>query len=168
MRAQGLLPAATTERRWARNPTVAMPDGPAATSALLAKITPRQPYTASRASLWASRAEWYSSGANQENLGSDDSPSDNSIFLSFETLGANRKCIVWFDLSVYGPGSSSVTLGGTGNPSVAVVTNQATGGQRMWIPLALTALSDGRAYAWMAPSKPGEGGDWYGAEVYGL
>jgi hypothetical protein len=165
MRAEGLLPATTTERRWAPDPTIVKP---AVDSGLIAKVDARRPYSAGKASLVVARPQYYATGANPGIDLIDDSPNLNTIFLSFETLGANRKCIAWFDLSVFGPGTRSFTLGATGNPSTVVVTNQATGGVRTWVPLALTSLADGRAYAWMAPTKSGDGGTWFATEVYGL
>jgi hypothetical protein len=162
MRAQGLLPATTTETRWAPDPTLVQP----AAAAALAQIDPRRPYTAGRASLSASAPQFFSTGIGEVSI--RDEAGLNAIFFNFQTLGANRKCIAWFDLRVYGPGSTSLTLGGTGNPSTVVVTNQATAGQKVSVPYALTALPDGRASAYVVPSFPTHGGVWYGTTVYGL
>lgn len=90
-----------------------------------------------------------------------------ALFVSFAGLGSNRKLIAWFDVRVFGPAATSLAIG-TGNPSMTVVTNQATGGHRVSIPFGMTATSDGRAYAFLVPTLTGHGGAWFGTSMYGF
>ena len=164
LRAAGLLPERTTEQIWTPNAADVQP-----TVAALAQLDPRHPYTAGKASMTAYGPQWFHTGGSADvSIRSQAGSLSGIVYFTFSNLGANRKCIVWFDLRVNGPSGSSITLGGSGNPSTVVVTFQATGGQRTWVPLALTASSSGQAIAYMVPTLSGHGGAWYGSSVYGL
>lgn len=164
LRSAGLLPAKTTERTWSPDPDQVQP----ATAALLAELTPNKPYAAGKASMFTYGPQWFSSGTGSLNEVSIRTSGGFSgvIYFHFNGLGANRKCIAWLDLRVYG--GSSLAIGGTGNPSTVVVTAQATGGQRTWVPFALTAGSGGTAICYLVPTLTGQGGAWYGISLYGL
>jgi hypothetical protein len=164
LRSAGLLPERPTEVLWKPNPADVQPSAAAA----LAQIDPRHPFTSSRASMSAFGPQWFTTGAPEVSIRSQMGSLNGVIYLNFSTLGANRKCIAWFDLLVYGPTGSSLTLGGTGNPSTVVVSQAATGGQRTWVPFALTASSSGQATAYIVPTLSGHGGAWYGTTLYGL
>jgi hypothetical protein len=164
MRAEGWLPSNPTETRW--NPVGA----PVRTraSVVLAQVSPRHPFTAGRATLLVMAPVWYAAGSG---VGSGEMFMKNTgslgtiAYFTFENLGANAKCIAWFDIQVNAPASSSFTLSGTGNPSTLIVTNQATNGQRVSVPLVLTALPDGRAYCTMFLTQLGHAGSWFCATV---
>jgi hypothetical protein len=164
MRAQGLLPSSTTETRWS---PAGAPVRTRATTAL-AQCSPRYPFTEGRATVLVMGPQWYTPGfgvglgeVSMRNAGSLGS----IAWFTFENLGANATCIAWFDMQVLGPASTSFTLTGTGNPSTLVVTNQASSGQRVSVPLFLTATPDGRAYCTMYPTKLGHTGMWFGTRV---
>jgi hypothetical protein len=164
LRAQGMLPETTTERAWTPNPGVVQP-----IAAPLVQLDPRKPYVAGKGDLTVFEPQWYASNGTPEvSIRSQPGGFASVIYTGFAGLGANRKCIAWFDLRVYSGASTSITLGGSGNPSTVVVTNQATGGQRTWVPLALTANASGTALAYMVPTLNGHGGAWYGVSLYGL
>ncbi len=164
LRADGLLPATTTETIYVRDAAQVQPS-----FASLAQIDPRRTHTPGRASLSISGATWFftndSSGEASIKSGTGQF---SAIFLSFVGLGANRKLIGWFDLRVFGPGSSSLTIGGSGNPSTVVVSNQQTGGARTSVPFAMTATADGRATAYIVGTLNGHGGSWYGTTLWGF
>jgi hypothetical protein len=162
LRAVGLLPERTTEVLWTPNPDDVQPN-----FAALAQIDVQHPFSFGHASMTSYGAQWVATGGSAEvSIRSHTGSLDGMIFLNFTGLGANRKCIAWVDLRVYG--GSSLTLGGTGNPSTVVVSSASTGGQRTSVPLALTAMSNGQASAYVVPTLAGQGGVWYSTIVYGL
>jgi hypothetical protein len=164
LRAEGLLPETTTDRVWTPNPGVVQP-----ITAPLVQLDPRKPYIAGKGDLSVFEPQWYlTNGVPEVSIRSQPGAFASVIWVGFSGLGANRKCIAWFDLLVYGPASTSISLGGSGNPSTVVVTHQATAGQRTWVPLALTASASGTALAFMIPTLTGHGGRWHATQLYGL
>lgn len=164
LRADGLLPATTTQTIYVRDPAQVQP-----AFASLAQIDPRRTHTPGRASLSISGATWFfTNDTGGEAAIQSGTGQFSAIFLSFSGLGANRKLIGWFDVRVFGPGSSSLTIGGSGNPSTVVVSNQQTGGARTSVPFAMTATADGRATAYLVGSLTGHGGSWYGTTLWGF
>ncbi|MGS0684929.1 hypothetical protein ACVBEQ_07225 [Nakamurella sp. GG22] len=161
---QGLLPVSTTERVWTREDAQQQP-----AVGLLAVIDPKHTFAAGKMSLSVSNPDsFYTNDVGGDVVLRSRVGTFTSLFLAFNGLGSNRKLLAWFDVRVFGPGSTSLTIGGTGNPSTTVVTNQATGGQRVTIPFGMTATSDGRAYAYVVPTLTGHAGSWYGTSVYGF
>jgi hypothetical protein len=164
LRAQGLLPATTTETIFRPDPAQVQP-----VVAPLAQLEPNKPFVAGKARCSTFDPQWVITGPAQEVAIYDDPGLPGGvIYFSFQGLGANRKCVAWFDLRVYGPGSSSLTIGGSGNPSVVKVTNSATSGQRVWVPFAFTATAGGEGILYLVPSQVASGGVWFGTSVYGF
>src|SRR5262245_38721437 len=162
LRAEGLLPETTSERLWAPNPGVVLP-----IAAPFVQLDPRKPYIAGKGDITVFGPQWYATvGTPEVSIRSTPGGFSSVIYFGFSGLGANRKCIAWFDLRVYSGASTALVLGGSGNPSTVVVTNGATGGQRTWVPLALTANASGNAVAYMVPSQTGHGGVWFATQLY--
>lgn len=90
------------------------------------------------------------------------------VWFDFRNLGANRNLVAWIELRVNPPGPTTFRLGGSGNPTSILVSNQGTGGQRTIIPLTLKSGSDGRAIAFVTPTEPGAGGAWYSTTLFGF
>lgn len=164
LREQRLLPETTTEKLWTPDDAQQQPS-----FAALAQLDPKHTFTPGRSSLSASNADsFYTNELTGELSLRSRAGAFTALFVSFAGLGSNRKLIAWFDVRVFGPAATSLTIGGTGNPSTTVVTNQATGGQRVSIPFGMTATSDGRAYAFLVPTLTGHGGSWFGTSLYGF
>jgi len=164
LREQQLLPAAGKEIPWTKADARPLPS-----FAALAQVDPKHTFKSGHFSLSISNAEslFTNEVTGQLHLRSR-AGVFTALFVSFAGLGANRKILAYFDVQVFGPGSNSVTIGGTGNPSNSVVSNQATGGQRVSIPYGMTATSDGKAYAFLVPTLTGNSCAWYGTSVYGF
>jgi hypothetical protein len=164
LREQRLLPESDRETQWTKADAKPVPS-----FAALAQVDPKHTFKAGQFSLSVSNADGFFTNdvAGQLTLRSQ-AGAFTALFLSFAGLGANRKVLAYFDIQVFGPASNSITIGGTGNPSTAVVTNQATGGQRLNIPFGMTATSDGRAYAYLVPTLTGNSCAWYGTSLYGF
>ena len=167
MRALGMLPERTTDRVWVPDPADIQP-----AFGLLCQIDPRTPFAAGKASLSAYNPQWFSTSAGAQpevSIRSKSGGPSGVIYFNFSGLGAGRKCVAWVDMVVYSsPAGSAITMGATGNPSQVVVTSASTGGKRVSVPLAMTASSDGTAFAYFVPTLTGHGGAWYGTTVYGL
>lgn len=164
LREQKLLPDSTTEARWTPDDAQQQPS-----FAALAQLDPKHTFTPGRSSLSVANAEsFYTNDSAGTLILRSRAGAFTALFVSFFGLGANRKLISFFDVQVFGPASTSITIGGTGNPSTTVVSNQATAGQRVSIPFAMTATSDGRAYAYLVPSLTGHSGAWFGTSLYGI
>ena len=164
LRQQGLLPASTTERVYQRDPVDVQPS-----FAALAQISPRNAYIAGRASMSVSGPQWFIAGDNAE-IGFRWVPGTfgSIVWLEFRNLGANRNLLIYIELRVNPPGAVTFILGGTGNPTSTLVSNQSTGDVRTFIPLSLKSTADGRAIAYVTPQQPDYGGAWYSATLYGF
>jgi hypothetical protein len=160
-RAAGLLPERVTDRVWKPDPAQVQP-----AFGLLSTLTPKAPFTA-KGYLSATRPDYFQAG-NTPYIAMQSKPGifDGVVWHSFNGLGANRQCIIWLSLRVYG--ASSLIIGGTGNPSQLTVSHANTGGQTVSVPFGMTATSDGRAYLYIVPAQDNQGGEWYSSSLYGL
>jgi len=164
-RAQGLVPSETTDRLY-KPQAVQVPAG----VATLAQTSPRAPFIAGRAQMSVSGPQWVIAGDTAE-IGFRWNPGTffgSIVWFDFRNLGANRKLVAWIELRVSPPGPTTFRLGGSGNPTSVLVSNQGTGGQRTIVPLALKSGSDGRAIAFVTPTEPGAGGVWYATTLFGF
>ncbi len=161
LRAAGLLPARPAEQLWRPDASQVQP-----AFAPLTTLTPRVPFTP-KGYLSATRPDDFHAGTNP-NVTMQTRPGvfDGVVWHSFSGVGANRQCIMWVSLRVFG--GSSLVIGGTGNPSTLTVTASATGGQQVSIPFGLTATSDGRVYTYLVPALDNMGGQWFSTTLYGL
>jgi hypothetical protein len=166
MRALGMLPERTTDRVWVPDPADIQP-----AFGLLCQIDPRTPFAAGKASLSAYNPQWFSTSAGAQPEVSIRSNRADRAASSISTspvlaLAAN----VWrgVDMVVYSSPAGAPSPRRHRQPVPVVVTSASTGGKRVSVPLAMTASSDGTAFAYFVPTLTGHGGAWYGTTVYGL
>ncbi|HEY7068743.1 MAG TPA: hypothetical protein VH479_01460 [Acidimicrobiales bacterium] len=165
LREAGLLPERPTTRVWGPDPDQAVP-----VVAPFAVVDPRKPYVADRASLYTYRPQWYASSGTAPAVSIHATPGqfDGTLYVMLTGLGAGRPGLVVVDLLVYGPAGTSLSISATGNPVITAVSREATGGQRVQVPVGFASNSAGTALVYLAPTQVGHGGEWYGTTVYGL
>jgi len=162
---QGLLPSETTDRIYTPQ-AVQVPAG----AVSLAQTSPRVPFIAGRAQMSVSGPQWFIAGDAAE-IGFRWNPGTffgSIVWFDFRNLGANRNLLAWIELRVNPPGPTTFRLAGSGNPTIILVNNQGTAGQRTIVPLTLKSGPDGRAIAYVTPTELGFGGAWYSTTLFGF